>query len=120
MTDHTEEHICGQCAHHQELIDNLMKQLPDTEILGAVADLLGLFGDATRVRILYELLRQELCVSDIAEHLGMTPSAISHQLRILKQGRLVRSRREGKTVFYSLADSHVKTIFYHALEHVTE
>ncbi len=93
---------------------------PDPEILGAVADLLGLFSDTTRVRILFELFDRELCVSDIAARLGMTASAISHQLRILKQGRLVRSRREGKTVFYALADAHVRTIFYHALEHVTE
>ncbi len=115
-----QEHICGQCIQHQKLVDGLLKQLPDTEILGAVADLLGLFGDKTRVRILFELLGGEFCVSDIADRLGMTASAISHQLRILKQGRLVKSRREGKTVFYSLADSHVKTILYHALEHVTE
>lgn len=110
----------SECGEHQVLIDNLMDKLPDTEILGAVAELLGLFADGTRVRILYELLREELCVSDIAERLGMSSSAISHQLRILKQGRLVRSRREGKTVFYSLADSHVSTILFHALEHVTE
>ncbi|MBP0972927.1 MAG: helix-turn-helix transcriptional regulator [Oscillospiraceae bacterium] len=118
MDEH--EHICGECLHHQKLIDDLAGQMPDADILADVAELLGLFGDKTRVRILYELLREELCVSDIAQRLGMTASAISHQLRILKQGRLVRSRREGKTVFYSLADSHVKTIFYHALEHVTE
>ena len=97
-----------------------MQQMPDTDILRDIAELLGLFGDTTRVRILFELLDQELCVSEIAEKLSMTASAISHQLRILKQGRLVKSRREGKTVFYSLADDHVKTIFYHALEHVTE
>ena len=84
------------------------------------AELLGLFGDATRVRILFELLGGELCVSDIAQKLGMTASAISHQLRILKQGRLVASRREGKAVYYALADSHVRTILYHALEHVME
>ena len=101
------------------LIDSV-RQMPDTSILQAVAELLGLFGDATRVRILFELFDRELCVSEIAEKLSMTSSAISHQLRILKQGRLVKSRREGKTVYYSLADSHVKTIFYHALEHVTE
>ena len=95
-------------------------QEPDQAHLEAVAELLGLFADKTRVRILYELLREELCVSDIAQRLGMTASAISHQLRILKQGRLVRSRREGKTVYYSLADSHVETIFHHALEHVME
>ena len=90
------------------------------EHLRSVAELLGLFGDATRVRILFELLGGELCVSDIAQRLCMTASAISHQLRILKQGRLVESRREGKAVYYSLADSHVRTILYHALEHVME
>lgn len=114
------EHICGECEAHQKRIDKLMGQMPDTEILRGVAELLGLFGDTTRVRILFELLGHELCVSEIAQTLGMTSSAISHQLRILKQGRLVKARRDGKTVYYSLADSHVRTIFYHALEHVTE
>ena len=120
MAEHEHEHICGACEQHQEVIDRLMQQMPDTEILRGVAELLGLFGDTTRVCILFELLSGELCVSEIAERLGMTASAISHQLRILKQGRLVDGRREGKTVYYSLADSHVKTIFYHALEHVME
>lgn len=96
-----------------------MQQVSE-EHLRAAAELLGLFGDATRVRILSELLGGELCVSDIALRLGMTASAISHQLRILKQGRLVASRREGKAVYYALADSHVRTILYHALEHVME
>lgn len=112
-----EEHEHGGSSG--ALIDSV-RQMPDTNILKAVAELLGLLGDATRVRILFELFDQELCVSEIAEKLSMTSSAISHQLRILKQGRLVKSRREGKTVYYSLADSHVKTIFFHALEHVTE
>ncbi|MEE5993132.1 MAG: metalloregulator ArsR/SmtB family transcription factor [Oscillospiraceae bacterium] len=101
-------------------ISELMQKMPESEIFYAIANLLGLFGDETRVGILYELLDKELCVNDIAQRLEMSASAISHQLRILKQGRLVKSRREGKTVFYSLADSHVKTIFFHALEHVTE
>lgn len=86
----------------------------------AIADLLGLFGDATRVRILLALRESELCVSDIAGALGMTASAISHQLRILKAGRLVKSRRDGKTVFYSLADAHVLTILSQAMEHTAE
>ena len=118
MAEH--EHICGECESHQERIDKLMGQMPDPEILRHVAELLGLFGDPTRVRILFELLSRELCVSETAQTLGMTASAISHQLRILKQGRLVKARRDGKTVYYSLADAHVRTIFYHALEHVTE
>ncbi len=108
------------CGGHPETPDVFMQQMPDPQMLQAVAELLGLFGDTTRVRILFELLNQELCVSEIAEKLSMTSSAISHQLRILKQGRLLKSRREGKTVLYSLADAHVKTIFYHALEHVME
>lgn len=103
----------------QERMDALVQQA-DAEHLKQVAELLGLFGDTTRVRILYELLCGELCVSEIAQRLGMTASAISHQLRILKQGSLLRSRKEGKTVYYALADSHVRTILYIALEHVTE
>ncbi len=110
----------NRCVQHQQMLDDLIGKMPDEEIFSAMAGLLGLFGDTTRLRILFELLRQELCVSDIAQRLSMSSSAISHQLRILKQGRLVRSRREGKTVFYSLADSHVETIFCHALEHVNE
>ncbi len=92
----------------------------DQETFEKIAQLLSLFGDTTRVRIMAQLLNRELCVSDIALHLQMTNSAISHQLRILKQGRLVKSRKEGKTVFYSLADSHVGSIFSLALEHVQE
>ncbi len=114
------DHICGQCVHHQDQIDRMMASLPAEEVLTDVAELLKLFGDPTRIRILHALLGQELCVGDIAQQLDMTVSSISHQLRVLKQGRLVKSRREGKTIFYSLADAHVKTIFYHALEHVME
>ncbi len=113
-----------QHEHHggitKEQMSALIKQAEDVAVLNDVAALLGLFGDPTRVRILFVLLRNELCVGDIAQRLTMTASAISHQLRILKQGRLVKSRREGKTIYYSLADSHVQTIIYHALEHVTE
>ncbi len=114
------EHICGQCLHHQELVGEIMEHMPDPELLTRVADLLKMFGEPTRVRILFELLDHELCVGEIAERLEMTVSSISHQLRVLKQARLVKSRRDGKTICYSLADAHVKTIFYHALEHVME
>ena len=114
------EHICGECQHHQALIDKLMQSMPDTDVLAGVADLLGLFGDTTRVRILYELLDKELCVSEIADKLGMTASAISHQLRILKQGRLVKSRRDGKTIYYSLADDHIVSILSQGMEHIRE
>ena len=85
-----------------------------------LTELFRIFGDSTRVRILYALFEAEMCVCDIAELLGMTQSAISHQLRALKNVRLVRARREGKTVFYSLADTHVRTIIDQGLEHVLE
>ena len=90
------------------------------ETLEKMAELLDLFGDTTRIKIIAQLLEHERCVSEIAKNLGMTNSAISHQLRILKQGKLIRSRKEGKTVFYSLADDHVKSIYSLAMEHVLE
>lgn len=92
----------------------------DEEILYSLAELFKVFGDPTRIRILYVLSRKELCVQDIADELHMTQSAISHQLRILKQMSLVKFRREGKTIFYSLADDHVATIMNQGLEHVCE
>jgi len=97
-----------------------MKEKQNLAVLEEIAALLSLFGDVTRVRIMAELLDSELCVSQIAGNLNMTASAISHQLRILKQGRLIKSRKEGRTVYYSLADAHVRSIFSLALEHVTE
>lgn len=84
------------------------------------AELFKVFGDSTRVRILFLLVKKEMCVCEIAQLLGMQQSAISHQLRVLKQTRLVKYRREGKTVFYSLADRHVETILYQGIEHVSE
>ena len=90
------------------------------DILYKLAELFKVFGDPTRVRILYALTMQELCVQDIADKLSMTHSAISHQLRVLKQMELVKFRREGKTIYYSLADDHVKTIMAQGLEHVCE
>ena len=94
--------------------------LPDDEILYDLADLFKIFGDSTRLKILYVLFESEMCVNDIAQLLGMTQSAISHQLRGLKQSKLVRYRREGKTVLYSLADGHVRTILDQGMEHVAE
>ena len=94
-------------------------QLPD-DTLYDLADLFKVFGDSTRLRILCALFNCEQCVQHIADELGMTHSAISHQLRFLKQNKLVKSRRSGKTVFYSLADEHVKRIFNQGLEHIQE
>lgn len=103
-----------------DLAEKISKIPPDDAILYDTAELLKVFGDATRIRIIFVLCQGELCVRDIAGNLEMTQSAISHQLRVLKQARLVSTRRDGKTIFYSLCDDHVKTIFYHAIEHVME
>ena len=95
-----------------------MRGMPDHETVEAIAELFKAFGDPTRVRILSHLLGQERCVSDIAEAVELTQSAVSHQLRILKQMHLIKFRREGKNILYSLADDHVKTILRMGLEHV--
>ncbi len=94
--------------------------MPTEEQLYDLAELFKVFGDSTRIRILYELFDKEMCVGDIAGALNMTQSAISHQLRVLKQSRLVKFRREGKTVFYSLDDDHVRSVIEMGLEHVLE
>ena len=108
---------CGSAEHAGVPSPECM---PDEELLYELADLFKVFGDPTRIRILYALSVEELCVQDIADRLSMTQSAISHQLRVLKQMSLVKFRRDGKTIFYSLADSHVATIMNQGLEHVTE
>lgn len=94
--------------------------MPGEDTLYDLTELFRIFGDSTRIRILYVLFEAEMCVCDIAALLGMTQSAISHQLKALKNARLVKSRRDGKTVFYSLADDHVKTIIDQGLEHILE
>lgn len=94
--------------------------MPQETELYDLAELFKVFGDSTRIRILFVLFEQEVCVCDIANALNMTQSAISHQLRILKQSKLVKSRREGKSIFYSLADGHVRTIIAQGREHICE
>ena len=94
--------------------------LPDETELYDLAELFKVFGDSTRIRILYVLFEAEVCVCDLAAALNMTQSAISHQLKILKQNRLIKSRREGKSIFYSLADDHVRTIIAQGQEHIEE
>ncbi len=105
---------------HPEIVKAVSEKLPDEEILYDVAELFKVFGDSTRVRIICALFESEMCVCDIAGVLNMTQSAISHQLRVLKQARLVKYRREGKTVFYTLSDDHIQTIFNQAFEHIME
>ena len=111
---------CEEFCAHKAVLDEVRNKLPDVEELYDLAELFKVFGDTTRIRILYGLFEAEMCVCDIAQLLNMTQSAISHQLRALKQSKLVKYRRDGKTVFYSLADGHIKTIFDQALEHVLE
>ncbi len=111
---------CETVITHDETIEEVKKKMPREETLKELADFYKVFGDATRIRILCVLLQAEVCVCDLAELLGMTQSAISHQLRVLKQMKLVKNRREGKTVFYSLADGHIQTIISQGMEHIAE
>ena len=102
------------------LRNRVLSEMPDEERLYDLAELFKVFGDTTRIRILYVLFEAEMCVCDIAEILNMTQSAISHQLRVLEQARLVRNRREGKQIYYSLADDHVRTIIGQGMDHIEE
>ena len=111
---------CDEHCTHTAIIRKVEPDMPVDEKLYDLAELFKIFGDTTRIRILYVLFEAEMCVCDIAMLLGLTQSAVSHQLRALKNARLVKSRRDGKTVFYSLADDHVKTIIDQGLEHVSE
>ena len=105
---------------HEELLKVVNEKMPAEEELYDLAELFKMFGDSTRIRILFVLFEAEVCVCDLAEALNMTQSAISHQLKILKQSKLVVGRREGKQVFYSLADDHVRTIIDQGREHIEE
>lgn len=111
---------CETTEIHEELLKTVNEQMPPEEVLYDLVELFKVFGDSTRIRILYVLFEAEVCVCDLAEALHMTQSAISHQLKILKQSKLVKSRREGKSVFYSLADGHVRTIIGQGREHIEE
>ena len=111
---------CETFQTHEELLALVNANMPQEDKLYDLAELFKVFGDSTRIRILYVLFEAEVCVCDLAQALNMTQSTISHQLRILKQSRLVKSRREGKSVFYSLADAHVRTIIAQGREHIEE
>ena len=117
---HSDSIPCCDGSHARDPVETVRASMPDEDTLYDLSELFRIFGDSTRIRILYALFEAELCVCDIAEVLGMTQSAISHQLRALKNARLVKGRREGKTVFYALADDHVKTIIGQGLDHVAE
>ena len=111
---------CGEERVHPDAVERVRELLPPDERLYDLAELFKMFGDSTRVKMLYALLESELCVCDLAKLLDVTQSAVSHQLRVLKAGKLVKFRREGQTVFYSLADQHVVRILSQGMEHVAE
>ena len=110
--------VCEYPVIHQEVIDKI--KLPEEEVLYDLGDFFKILGDSTRIKILSALFQSEMCVCDIAALLGMTQSAISHQLRVLKQGRLVKHRKDGKVVYYSLDDDHIKHIIDQGLTHISE
>ncbi|MDO4370112.1 MAG: metalloregulator ArsR/SmtB family transcription factor [Clostridia bacterium] len=120
MVDPNGVERCDEFCTHGDIIQTVQPAMPKEEHLYDLAELFKIFGDSTRIRILYVLFEAEVCVCDIAEVLKMTQSAISHQLRLLKQAKLVKSRRDGKTVYYSLADDHVRTIIDQGMEHIEE
>ena len=119
----TETRQCTACEYlnvHEDAVAQVLAALPDDETLYDLSELFRVFGDSTRIKILYVLFESELCVCDIARLLTLTQSAVSHQLRILKASNLVRFRREGKTVFYALDDDHVRSVLALGMEHVLE
>lgn len=111
---------CDTIEVHEELLKIVDETMPEETELYDLAELFKVFGDSTRIRILFVLFEAEVCVCDLAQALNMTQSAISHQLKILKQNKLVKSRRVGKSIFYSLADDHVRTIISMGREHIEE
>lgn len=114
------EDVCDCCDVHTNLVEYVERTMPPETELYDLAELFKVFGDSTRIRILFVLFEAEVCVYDIAEALHMTQSAISHQLKILKQNRLIKGRRNGKHIFYSLADDHVRSIIAEGREHIEE
>lgn len=115
-----DEGVCEFMHIHEQIVKKVEKVMPDEQQLLDLSEFFKVFGDSTRIKILYVLSQSEMCVCDIATLLQMGQSAISHQLRVLKQMRLVTFRRDGKTVFYKLADSHIQTILAQGMEHISE
>lgn len=115
-----EEHDALPNEGEEALVESIEDTMPDEELLYDLADLFKTFGDTTRIKILYALMEHELCVADLAEAIGATQSAVSHQLRTLKQSRLVRAKRDGKNVMYSLSDDHVHSMLAQGMTHICE
>ena len=115
-----DQEICESVVIHKEVVENTKTKMPDDTSLNELADFFKIFGDSTRVRILWALSQSELCVCDIAALLNMSQSSISHQLRVLKQNKFVKNRRDGKVVYYSLLDEHISYILKQGLTHISE
>lgn len=111
---------CDVTVIHEEVVEQIRESMPPEEELFNLAEFFKVFGDTTRIRILYALFQSDMCVCDIAHLLDMTQSAISHQLRVLKSAKLVRYRKEGRVVYYSLDDEHIKAIFDQGYQHIKE
>lgn len=120
MSENKAADCCEDDCIHENLLKIVNEKMPAETELYDLSELFKVFGDSTRIRILFVLFEAEVCVCDLANALNMTQSAISHQLRILKANKLVKNRREGKSVFYSLSDDHVRTIIAMGLEHIEE
>ena len=117
--NHEHSHVC-KVHDHSEMLERVRHDLPTDELLTDLADLYKIFGDSTRIKIMFALFEEEMSVCAIAELLGMNQSAISHQLKTLKQANLVGNRREGKTIYYFLLDDHVRSIIAQGFEHLLE
>ncbi|MGN0526806.1 MAG: ArsR/SmtB family transcription factor [Acutalibacteraceae bacterium] len=114
------EFTCDCNILHEETVNAVKRDMINDEFVMDIADFFSIFGDSTRIKILWALDKSEMCVCDIAALINMTKSAVSHQLRVLKTNNLVKSRKQGKEVFYTLSDNHIKEIFEKAIEHLTE
>ena len=115
-----DQEICDSVVIHKEVVENTKTKMPDDTSLNELADFFKIFGDSTRVRILWALSLNQMCVCDIAALLNMSQSSISHQLRVLKQNKFVKNRRDGKVVYYSLLDEHISYILKQGLTHISE
>lgn len=118
--NHEHAEVCEYIHVHEDVVKRVEEQMPEEDDLDDLAEFFKIFGDTTRIKMLYVLLCSEMCVCDLAQILGMTQSAISHQLRLLKKMDLVKSRRDGKSVLYSLADGHIETILSQGMNHIQE
>ena len=120
MEDRYNVECCELMCAHEEIVEKVQKEMPDEDTLYDLTELFRIFGDSTRIKILYALFESELCVNDIAQVVGISQSAVSHQLRLLKTSKLVKFRREGKAMYYSLDDDHVRSMIALGMEHTEE